>query len=247
LDRVEYYPSINLTYLLNPTTSVGVFYQYGVVDFDGSGANAVGPIRDYTSHFIAGTIDHDFSPTLKASLRAGIQVNDFDDPIGFVEQDGVAPYIDGMLTWGFAENSSLSAGVRHQVNVTDVNVSGQFGGGALLDPIRGSAATTGRLTVQHSFSPKLMASLSGIYQAGSFIGGGTITQDAFGNPIPPTKIDGAADAYATVDLNLSYRFSESLVGRVGYAHDRLDSDLDSIGDLRVYSRNRVYLGVNFTY
>jgi hypothetical protein len=241
LDRVEYYPSINLSYLLNPTTSVGVFYQYGVVDFDGSGLN-VGTIRDYTSHFIAGTIDHDFSPSLKASLRAGIQINDFDDPAGFVEQDGVAPYVDGMLTWSFAENSSLMAGVRHQVNVTDVNVSGQFGGGAINDPIRGSAGTTGRLSIQHSFSPKLVASLSGIYQAGTFIGGGVVNVNGVNY-----EIDGAADSYASVDANLAYKFTENLVGRVGYAHDRVDSDLDVAGDLRVFSRNRVYLGVNFTY
>ncbi len=246
LDRVEYYPSLNLRYLLTPTTSVGVFYQYGVVDFDGSGAN-VGIVRDYTSHFIAATIDHDFSPNLKASLRAGIQVNDFEDIVGTVEQDGVAPYIDGMLTWNFAENSSVTGGIRHQVNVTDVNITGLLGGAAANDPIRGSAATTARLTVQHSFTQKLVASVSGIYQMGTFIGGGTITSDAFGNPIPATKVDGAADSYASVDANLAYRITENLVGRVGYAHDRVDSDLDFAGDLRVFSRNRVYLGVNFTY
>jgi hypothetical protein len=141
----------------------------------------------------------------------------------------------------------VTAGVRHQVNVTDVNITGLLGGAAANDPIRGSAATTGRLTIQHSFTQKLVGSLSGIYQSGTFIGGGTITVDAFGNVIPPTKIDGASDSYASVDANLAYRITENLVGRVGYAHDRVDSDLDAIGDLRVFSRNRVYLGVNFTY
>lgn len=243
LDRDEYFPSVNLRYQLAPATSVGVFYQYGIVDFAGT----VGVVRDYNSHFIAATLDHDFSPTLKTSLRAGIQVNDFDSTPGLVSQDGVAPYIDGSATWDFAQSSSLTVGVRHQVNVTDVAITGALGGASATDPIRGSAATTGRLTLAHAFSQKLQASVSGIYQAGSFIGGGVITTDAFGNPIAPFKVDGASDSYASIDANLVYKINTNISARVGFAHDRVDSDLDFAGDLRVYSRNRVYLGVNFTY
>jgi hypothetical protein len=246
LDRTENYPSLDLRYQLTPATTVGVFYQYGMTDFDGPAGN-VGFVRDFTSHFIAATADHDFSPNLKGSLRAGIQINEFEKAVGTVSRDGVTPYIDGMLSYDFAQGSTVSVGVRHQVNVTDVSVTGNFGGGAVGDPIRGSSATSGRLSLTHSFTPKLIGSVSGIYQYGTFIGGGVITQDIFGNAIPATKIDGASDSYASVDMNLSYKFTHYLSGRLGYAHDRVDSDLDAVGDLRVFSRNRVYLGVNFTY
>jgi len=246
LDRTENTPSVNLRYLLTPTTTVGVLYQYGMTDFDGPGNN-IGVVRDFTSHFIAGTLDHDFSPNLKGSLRAGIQVTEFEKFAGFVSRDGVSPYVDGLLSYDFAAGSSLSFGVRHQVNVTDVSITGALGGGQVGDPIRGSSATSGRLSLSHSFTPKLVGTVSGVYQYSTFIGGGTITTDAFGNPIAPTKIDGASDRYASVDLNVSYQFTHYLSGRVGYSHDRVDSDLDAVGDLRVFSRNRVYLGVNFTY
>ena len=238
LDRDEFYPSVNLRYQLAPATSVGLFYQYGIVDFAGN----IGTVRDYTSHFIAATVDHDFSPTLRTSLRAGIQVNDFDSAPGLVSQDGVAPYVDGSVTWDFAQASSVTAGVRHQVNVTDVAITGALGGASATDPIRGSAATTGRLTVAHAFTSKLRGSISGIYQSGTFIGGGVITVGGVNY-----KVDGASDSYASIDANLAYKISNNLSARVGFAHDRVDSDLDAAGDLRVYSRNRVYLGVNFTY
>ncbi|MFM7803860.1 MAG: hypothetical protein ACKPGK_05145, partial [Verrucomicrobiota bacterium] len=100
LDRVEYLPSVNLRYQVAPTSSIGLFYQYGITDFDGPGAN-VGFVRDVNSHFIAATIDHDFAANLTGSLRGGIQYNDFAEFAGVRDRDGVAPYVDGQLTYGF--------------------------------------------------------------------------------------------------------------------------------------------------
>jgi Putative beta-barrel porin 2 len=241
LDRTENNPSVNLRYLLTPTTTVGILYQYGITDFDGPAGN-VGVVRDFTSHFVAGTLDHDFSPNLKGSLRAGIQITTFEKFAGYVSHDGVSPYVDGLLSYDFAAGSSLSFGVRHQVNVTDVSITQAVGGGQAGDPIRGSSATSGRLSLSHSFTPKLVGTVSGVYQYSTFIGGGVVTANGVSE-----KVDGASDRYASVDLNVSYQFTHYLSGRVGYSHDRVDSDLEAVGDLRVFSRNRVYLGVNFTY
>ena len=231
LDRVEYLPSVNVRYQVAPKSSVGLFYQYGITDYDGPGSN-VGFVRDVNSHFVAATIDHDFAANLTGSLRGGIQYNDFADVAGIKSRDGVSPYVDGQVSYGFLPGSSLTVGVRHQLTATDVGILGAVGGGLFSDPIRGSSATSARLGVSHSFTPKLVASVNGLYQVGTFIGGGP-------------GIDGEGDSYASADLTLSYRITQNFTARATYAHDRVDSDL--VNDLREFARNRVFLGVNFTY
>jgi predicted porin len=77
-----------------------------------------------------------------------------------------------------------------------------------------------------------VGSINGLYQAGTFIGGGP-------------GIDGEGDSYASADVTLSYRITQNFSTRLSYAHDRVDSDL--VNDLREFARNRVFLGVNFTY
>ena len=231
LDRVEYLPSVNVRYQVAPKSSVGLFYQYGITDYDGPGSN-VGFVRDVNSHFVAATIDHDFAANLTGSLRGGIQYNDFTDVAGIKSRDGVSPYVDGQVSYGFLPGSSLTVGVRHQLTATDVGILGAVGGGLFSDPIRGSSATSARLGVSHSFTPKLVGSINGLYQMGNFIGGGP-------------GIDGKSDSYASGDVTLSYRITQNISTRVSYAHDRVDSDL--VNDLREFARNRVFLGVNFTY
>ncbi|MDH4373445.1 MAG: outer membrane beta-barrel protein [Verrucomicrobiota bacterium] len=231
LDRVEYLPSVNVRYQVAPKSSVGLFYQYGITDYDGPGSN-VGFVRDVNSHFVAATIDHDFAANLTGSLRGGIQYNDFADVAGIKSRDGVSPYVDGQVSYGFLPGSSLTVGVRHQLTATDVGILGAVGGGLFSDPIRGSSATSARLGVSHSFTPKLVGSINGLYQMGNFIGGGP-------------GVDGKSDSYASGDVTLSYRITQNISTRVSYAHDRVDSDL--VNDLREFARNRVFLGVNFTY
>ena len=235
LDRVEYLPSANVRYQVTPKSSVGMFYQYGVTDYDGPevlGAPNVGLVRDVNSHFVAATIDHDFAANLTGSLRGGIQYNDFADVAGSKSRDGVSPYVDGQVSYGFLPGSSLNIGVRHQLTATDVSILHAVGGGMISDPIRGSSATSARIGLSHSFTPKLVGSINGLYQMGNFIGGGS-------------GIDGKSDSYASVDAGLSYRITQHISTRVSYAYDRVDSDL--VNDLREFSRNRVFLGVNFNY
>ena len=77
-----------------------------------------------------------------------------------------------------------------------------------------------------------MGSINGLYQMGSFIGGGS-------------GVDGKSDSYASADVSLSYHITQHISARASYAYDRVDSEL--LNDLREFSRNRVFLGVNFTY
>ena len=236
LGRYENLPSANARFLLTPSTSLGLLYQFGMTRYDGS----VSKVRDLNSHFVAGTIDVDFGPNVKTSLRGGIQVNDFADPIGYTDRDGVTPYADALVSYSFASGSSLALGVRHQVSVTDVGAVPINGDNILnvgkdgLDPIRGSSATSARISLLSEISPNLLGAISGIYQIGTFIGGG------------PT-VDGQNDAYASIDFSLTYRLTQNVGIRGSFAHDRVESDLSFLSDSRPFSRNRVYLGVNFSY
>ena len=269
LDRVEYLPSVNVRYQVAPKSNVGIFYQYGVTKYDGPSAWAlddgsgnwvavpkdtlgaiettnVSSARDVNSHFIAATIDHDFAANLTGSLRGGVQVNDFNDGPALQSRDGVAPYVDGQLTYGFLPGSSVTVGVRHQLTATDVGLNA-IGYNSSTDPLRGSSSTSGRISLSHSFTPKLVGSINGLYQVGSFIGGQQVVETLVdGKPVKNLEsIDGKSDSYASVDVTLSYRITQHISTRVSYAHDRVDSSL--LIDLREFSRNRVFLGVNFNY
>ena len=246
LDRVEYLPSVNVRYQVAPKSNIGVFYQYGITDYDGPNIGStqnVGSLRDVNSHFVAATLDNDFAANLTGSLLGGVQVTDLAGAselvnlpggkiTGTKSRDGVSPYIDGQLNYGFLPGSSLTLGLRHQLTATDVGVLGTVGGGDENDPIRGSSATSGRIGLSHSFTPKLVGSINGLYQAGTFIGGGPL-------------VDGKADSYASADVTLAYHITQNISTRVSYAHDQVDSSL--LNDLREFSRNRVFLGVNFNY
>ena len=276
LDRVEYLPSVNVRYQVAPKSSVGILYQYGVTKYDGPTAwildkgfgnweavpeGTKGPggteafkttnvsgARDVNSQFIAATIDHDFAANLTGSLRGGVQVNDFNDGPALKSRDGVAPYADGQMTYGFHPGSSITLGVRHQLSATDVGLNA-IGDNSSTDPLRGSSSTSGRISLSHSFTPKLVGSINGLYQVGSFIGGQQLVADKIvpGKPVSYKleSIDGQGDSYASGDVSLSYHITQHISTRVSYAYDRVDSDL--LIDLREFSRNRVFLGVNFNY
>ena len=134
LDRVEYLPSANVRYQVTPKSSVGLFYQYGVTDYDGPerfGIPNVGLVRDVNSHFVAATIDHDFAANLTGSLRGGIQYNDFADEVGVKSRDGVSPYVDGQVSYGFLPGSSCDYPDYAQAVGADVN-SGKAKYGILI-------------------------------------------------------------------------------------------------------------------
>jgi predicted porin len=137
-------------------------------------------------------------------------------------------------------------GVRHQLTATDVGLNA-IGSNSSTDPLRGSSSTSGRINLSHSFTPKLVGSINGFYQVGSFIGGQQLVpNDVEGKPtFVLQSIDGKGDSYASGDVSLSYRITQHISTRVSYAYDQVNSDL--VNDLREFSRNRVFLGVNFNY
>ena len=84
-------------------------------------------------------------------------------------------------------------------------------------------------SLNHRITPKLYGSIMAQYQNSTYYGG---------------TIDGKADNYYLVGLNLQYRFTPNFSAEVGYNYDNLHS---SMSCNRTYDRNRVYVGVTGSY
>ena len=116
-------------------------------------------------------------------------------------------------------------GVKHDLRPTDVAI-------ARTDDLSSftvsQEATTVYAFVAHRIFPKLIGTLRGSWQHGTFEEG---------------MYDGDSDNFYTVDVNLAYEITANFAAEVGYAYDKLDSDIP----MRDYDRNRFYVGVKATY
>jgi hypothetical protein len=224
LDRTEHLPSLDLRVVLTPQTVAVFGYQFGMIGYDSdllltSGLPA--DSRDNDSHYIYGGVDHAFSSSFSGSLRAGAQVTDYDFP---GSDTRTSPYVDAGLSYVYAPGSSVSAGVRHSLNATDVDVA--------LD----QESTVFYARWSHAITAKLKGSVLGQFQSSDFNGG---------------KYDGQTENFWTVGGELSYSVTTHIALTATYYYDKLDSDLN-FGTLAVpynrgYGRNRVFLGVRASF
>ena len=116
-------------------------------------------------------------------------------------------------------------GVKHQRNATDLFDE-------YANPVLDTESTLGYVTVTHKITEKLNVSLNGLFQDSSF-------------EAPNTVIDGESEQYWSFGVSLSYQFTRWLSGEASYYYDNLDSKL--VQGYREYDRNRVFLGVRFSY
>ncbi len=236
LDRTEHLPTIDLRWQVQPSTVAILGYQYGIVNYDDSnrlysGASVFqSSIRDSNSHYIMAGVDHTFDPQFSASLRAGVQLVEWDElntqlaanALPSQDDTQVSPYIDASVTKAFSPDTSAQLGVRHSRQSTDVaffNAS---------NPTLDQEATTIYGQVSHQILPRLSGSLLAQYQMADFQAGGA---------------DGRSDNFFLAGINLSYEINQFLAAEAGYNFDDLDSDIPNRG----FSRNRVYLGIRASY
>jgi len=214
---------------------VGVFgYQFKEVDYTGD--EVVGELvdqnggirevksedRNYRQHYIYVGLNQVFTPTLTGSFQIGARyIEYFNDPQG--NGDGWGPYAMMNVRWTFLPTSYAELGVTHDINTTDVigfAPSGSFTSSAETTVVYGS--------VNHHFTPKLLASVIGQFQNSSFVGGG---------------VNGQSDRYYLFGLNTTYQFTRNFAAEAGYNYDNLDSDIS----VRSFDRNRVYIGLRASY
>lgn len=221
LDRIEHLPSLDLSYRLTPRTSVGVGYQFGIIDYKFAD-------RDYDSHTVYGSVRHAFSPNFSGALSVGAQVQDY-DRAGSDSQ--TSPFVDGKLTYAYTAASDISLNVKHQVNATDV----------FIDPATGTLvlATNQESTLfqvrwNHALTAKINVRAVGLFQHSQFNGG----------------ISDATEDFWSFGGEIAYGLTPHVELTAAYYYDTLTSSLeDSAGNAlnRGFDRNRVFLGVRASF
>ena len=215
LNRLEQEPSVDLRYQFKPATVLIAGYSYSSVDFD-----TVNPNRDNQSHFLKVGIDQKFSQDLTASARVGAQIVNYES----VDQSDVtSPYADLKLTYAFTPDASLSVGVTHQHNATDVIQA------------QDQESTSAYGVFNYKLTAKLSAKVLAQYQNSEFIS-------------TSAQLNGKTEDLYSVGLSLSYLLSSNVAVETSYYYDKLESD-KTVGVLaaRNFTRNRVFLGVRFSY
>lgn len=228
LDRLEHVFGLNLRYQVRPQTFAVLGYQYGIYDYTSKIVTAFNPqSKDQSSHFVYGGVDHNFTSKLLGSARVGIQMAEWDKLGAALNQSRsrTTPYADASLSYAYASGSSIRVGVKHQRNATDLFDE-------LNSPILDTETTAAFLTISHAVTQKLNVSATGLFQNSSF-------------EAPGTTIAGQDEQYWNIGVTVSYKFTRWLSGEASYYFDNLDSSL--FAGTRGYDRNRVFLGVRFTY
>ncbi len=246
LDRLENHGRVDLRYLITPKTVGVVGGKIGYIDYDSGlsfypGApsnpqlNPSTNIKDNWSYFAYGGFDHSFTPNLSGSLRAGAQIQDFDN----LDSSGLSgdfdtqvnPYIDVSLSYKYAPGSFAQLGLIHRANPTDV--SGSFDGG-VFQPTLQQTSTAFYANVTHAITAKLSGSLHATFQSSEFVGEGSGGERGF---------DGQTEQWWSVGASASYAVWRNVSLTAAYYYDLLSSDID----IRDYDRNRVFFGISATY
>ena len=224
LNRMEHTPGVRFNYQLSPTTVLGFGYNYEVNDYRAP----VAPVlvdRDVTTHRVFGSADHSFTGTIQGSVRAGVEISNWDAP---GVKDETNPYVDASLSWTYNPGSYVQGGVRHGRQATDAFL---FGGNDILD----SESTSVYAAVSHAFTARIRGTLTARYQIGDLKYSGVAT-----------SIE--TDKYLMLGAVASYKFNQYISGEVAYYFDDARTDHKLVlGNGRSFERNRIFFGVRLTY
>lgn len=252
LDRTEHTFRLDTTWVIDPQTTGVIGYRFTAVDYsstesiDPAFLVLPGPViinspyipsssRNNYSHYFYVGADHNFRSDLAGSARIGAQyIDNYNDGVvvgpAFVKTptSSLSPYVNLSLQYAYTDGGSAQAGFTYSHSQTDQAAStANPGAGVTQD--QESAVVYASASQKLAFlSPRLTGSVSAQYQNSVFNGG---------------PVNGEADNFYLLGLNLSYQFTHLISGEIGYNYDLLDSDLSGRG----YVRNRIYLGVTAAY
>jgi len=237
LDRMENYGTIDIKYLLRPTTVALIGGRAGNVDYDsGMGLyfpnaplsptlNPNADIRNTRTYFAYGGFEHSFTPNFTGSLRAGAQIQDW---VNYDVENQANPFLDFSLSYAYDVNCTAQMGVIHRANTTDV-VGTPVGG-----PVLNQESTAFYATINHAFTAKLTGNVMATYQNSSFVGGAWNDQ---------------TENWWSVGATISYAFTRYLSAQASYYFDTLNSPIADLSgyEYRDYNRSRVFFGIVATY
>jgi hypothetical protein len=228
LDRLEHSAHVDTRWNVQRDTVLIVGYQFTWVDYTADLPLApLSPFmsnsRNSRSHYGYVGAEHTFRPDLVGTVRGGIRYSDYYN----ANHDDVAPYAEASLTYSYAKESHIEAGVKHDRSATD-----QLGPGGSNITLEADT-TVAYLSLVHRIVPDLFGSVVGFYQHSAFVGTGGVA-------------DSGSENYYGVGVNLKYQFNPHVAAEVGYNYDRLDGNQTGAAT-RDYDRNRAYVGATFAY
>jgi hypothetical protein len=236
LDRVEESIALDLKWHLQPETTVFVGYQFSWVNYTGNEPVAIIPWapspsgvfvyhssdRDETSQTGYLGLEHQFTPNLSATVRAGASYTDsYADPL--FPNTAWTPYADLSVSYTYIPGSYVQFGFTHEIAATD-QVQPNFAG-KITQYAEDSVIY---VDVNHRFTPKLVGTVIGRVQYSTFEGGAASSTD---------------ETDYSLGINLSYQINQYLSVDGGYNFDDLVTGLAGYS----YSRNRVYAGLTLNY
>jgi hypothetical protein len=164
---------------------------------------------------------HTFTPELSASVNVGANYADYyNDPSTSSQW---SPYVNLSVKYNYGPESYVSAGFSQDRNATDIAT---VANGKITQDQESSVVFA---TVNHRITPKIYGNLTGQFQNSVFNGG---------------TVDGDAEQYYLVGLDLEYRFTPCFSAHAGYNYDKLVAPSVLA---QSFDRNRVYVGVTASY
>jgi long-subunit fatty acid transport protein len=128
------------------------------------------------------------------------------------------------LRYTYLPESYLQAGLSY-----DYSSSSVFSVNNAGDLTLNAQSTSVFASLNHRILPKLYGSIVAQFQNSTYYGG---------------TVDGEAQQYYLIGLNLQYRFTPNFSADVGYNYDNVQS---GVSLQQGYDRNRVYVGVTGSY
>lgn len=211
-NRVENTFGNEFKYLILPTTSLVGEYRIGFTTYLDTST-----LDSMTQFFLAG-LDHTFNPRFNVSMRAGIEMRQFENSaLSSGSNDEPSPYFESTLTYTFNPRSDLSWTNRYGLEEGDL-------------PTNQTRTTyhTG-LVLKYGLTPRITSRLSIFYENNAYDSRGTSAG------FDENAIDAA--------LSLHYALTRYLDFDVSYNHTEVISGLSGRG----YSRNRTYAGFDFVF
>ncbi len=226
LNRIENRVHLDSQWKLRPET-VGILgYTYGQNLYTGDEPIGIGidsASKDSRSQTFYGGVQHAFSPTLSATIKAGAQYYDYyGDPLGGNQW---SPYAVANMRYQFRSMTTFDAGFSYSRSAAD-----QVGAGSVNAFIKDTEVALVYGSLSHEIVAHLIGTARATLQHAKYNGGGP-------------GYDGESYLFFQLGLDLAYQFTPNLSAHVGYNYDDNSSDIAG----QSYNRNRAYLGVTAGY
>lgn len=236
LNRMEHRATLDLRYQSRPTMVGLIGYRFEYTDQTGdtplgvdvtTGSPILPSVRNRQGNFFFIGGEHTFNELHMLNWRAGVEWARYPDATANMKGDRLLPYVDLMYQYLFNDRTKLQLGMKNEMFQTDIAFA-TLGSAVGEGPTQDAMASSVYAAVTYDITARLTA-LGRCYTQFSRFNGGIADRDY--------------DFWYTADINLNYEINKYLDAEIGYAWDRLDSDLPA----RRYTRNRFYFGFHAVY